>query len=89
MLKAGYRHGDNAPMAYIEYVDNELPPLREPKERRSKADAVAKHKVTARVLKAKRIAAQNASKEALSSHFPTRRGQDHHTRNPMKSAGRI
>ena len=49
VLKAGYRHGDNAPMAYIEYVDNELPPLRAPKERRTKQDAVAEHKVTARV----------------------------------------
>ena len=89
VLKAGYRHGDNAPMAYIEYVDNELPPLRAPTEKRTKEDAIAGHKVTARVLKAKRIAAQNANKEALSSHFPRRRGPDHHRKNPMASAERI
>eukprot|EP00043_Microstomoeca_roanoka_P005426 m.55652 g.55652 ORF g.55652 m.55652 type:complete len:151 (-) comp12962_c0_seq2:422-874(-) len=28
VLKAGFRLGDKAPMAYIEYVDNKLPPLR-------------------------------------------------------------
>ncbi|EGD77924.1 ribosomal protein L17 [Salpingoeca rosetta] len=28
VLKAGFRQGDKAPMAYIEYVDNSLPPLR-------------------------------------------------------------
>ena len=28
VLKAGYRKGDRAAMAYIEYVDNTLPPLR-------------------------------------------------------------
>lgn len=28
VLKAGFRDGDKAPMAYIEYVDNNQPPLR-------------------------------------------------------------
>ncbi len=28
ILKAGYRRGDRAAMAYIEFVDNALPPLR-------------------------------------------------------------
>ena len=28
MLKCGFRQGDKAPMAFIEYVDNDLPPLR-------------------------------------------------------------
>jgi hypothetical protein len=28
VLKAGYRRGDRAAMAYIEFVDNTLPPLR-------------------------------------------------------------
>ncbi len=28
VLKAGYRKGDRAAMAYVEYVDNTLPPLR-------------------------------------------------------------
>ena len=28
IMKAGYRRGDRAAMAYIEYVDNALPPLK-------------------------------------------------------------
>lgn len=27
VLRAGFRKGDNAPMAFIEYVDNELPSI--------------------------------------------------------------
>ena len=35
VLKAGFRHGDRAPMAYIEFVDNDLPPLpRDPRKGR-------------------------------------------------------
>eukprot|EP00039_Didymoeca_costata_P019458 m.337608 g.337608 ORF g.337608 m.337608 type:complete len:148 (+) comp18180_c0_seq1:90-533(+) len=30
VLKAGRRHGDNAPMAYIEFIDNDLPSLPKP-----------------------------------------------------------
>jgi ribosomal protein L17 len=90
VLKAGNRLGDQAPMAYIEFVDNELPPLRAPKKKRSKDEAAAAFKQTGIILRNKRQVAQEGARQALSSHFPRgSRKADHHSTNPMKSQDRL
>ena len=90
VLKAGNRLGDGAPMAYIEFVDNELPPLRAPKKKRTKDEAAAAFERTGMILRNKRQVAQQAAREALSAHFPRgSRKADHHSYNPMKSQERL
>eukprot|EP00049_Salpingoeca_infusionum_P019142 m.360430 g.360430 ORF g.360430 m.360430 type:complete len:150 (-) comp19042_c0_seq1:44-493(-) len=39
VLKAGFRAKDQAPMAYIEFVDNDLPPLRAPRDKKANSTA--------------------------------------------------
>ncbi len=49
MLRCGFRRGDHAPLAMIEYVDNPLPPLRAGKVREPKAPD-AKYRASSKTL---------------------------------------